>query len=270
MRFIAIALFTSLLLLALTASAAVVAAVRGVIHDPQHRPVSGAMVMIKAKTSDWSASTNSDANGNFVFNAVPLGEYVVSVSGLGFEQRQMDVIATSGSQPVLHFALNVAGTKETVNVSATSEGAPTDSHTPTTVVDRQEIARTPGATRTNSMAMITDYVPGAYMVHDQLHIRGGHQTSWLVDGIQVPNTNIASNIGPQFDPKDIDYLEVSRGSYGAELGDRTYGVFNVVPRTGFERNREARQKYLLLRKCPFCDSGVQMEVIRAQWRFAHV
>ncbi len=87
--------------------------------------------------------------------------------------------------------------------------------------------------------MITNFVPGAYITHDQLHIRGGHQTSWLVDGVPVPNTNIASNIGPQFDPKDIDYLEVSRGSYGAELGDRTYGVFNVVPRTGFERNREA-------------------------------
>ncbi len=87
--------------------------------------------------------------------------------------------------------------------------------------------------------MITDYVPGAYITHDQLHIRGGHQTSWLVDGVPVPNTNIATNLGPQFDPKDIDYLEVSRGSYGAELGDRTYGVFNVVPRTGFERNRQA-------------------------------
>jgi hypothetical protein len=89
------------------------------------------------------------------------------------------------------------------------------------------------------MAMITDYVPGAYVTHDQLHIRGGHQTSWLVDGVPVPNTNIASNLGPQFDPKDIDYLEVSRGSYGAEFGDRTYGVFNVVPRTGFERNNQA-------------------------------
>ena len=51
--------------------------------------------------------------------------------------------------------------------------------------------------------------------------------------------NIASNIGPQFDPKDIDYLEVSRGSYGAELSDRTYGVFNIVPRSGFERNNQA-------------------------------
>src|SRR4051812_46925605 len=239
MRLIRIVLFAKVLLITAVTSAAVVGTVRGVIHDPQHRPVADAMVMIRAKTSDWVATTNSDANGNFVFNAVPLGELVVSVSGLGFEQTQQDVMVTSSSQPVLHFALNVAGTKETVNVSATAEGAPTDSQTPTTVVDRQQIALTPGAARTNSMAMITDYVPGAYMVHDQLHIRGGHQTSWLVDGVPVPNTNIASNIGPQFDPKDIDYLEVSRGGYGAEFGDRTYGVFNVVPRTGFERNREA-------------------------------
>ncbi len=82
-------------------------------------------------------------------------------------------------------------------------------------------------------------MPGAYVVHDQLHIRGGHQVSWLLDGVPVPNTNIASNVGPQFDPKDIDYLEVQRGGYNAEYGDRTYGVFNVVTRSGFERNRQA-------------------------------
>ena len=70
-------------------------------------------------------------------------------------------------------------------------------------------------------------------------MRGGHQVSWLIDGVQIPNTNIASNLGAQIDPKDIDYLEVQRGSYTADIGDRTYGVFNVVPRTGFERNRQA-------------------------------
>ncbi len=221
------------------AHAAVVGSVRGVIHDPQHRPVQGAMVMIKAKASQWASTMNSDAAGNFAFNAVPLGEYEVTVVGVGFEQSRQDVAVVSASQPVLHFALNVAGTKEEVNVTDTSDAAPTDSSTPTTIVDRLQIARTPGADRSNSLAMITDFVPGSYVTHDQLHIRGGHQTSWLVDGVPVPNTNIASNLGPQFDPKDIDYLEVDRGGYGAEFGDRTYGVFNVVPRTGFERNREA-------------------------------
>jgi len=28
--------------------------------------------------------------------------------------------------------------------------------------------------------MITNYVPGAYMIHDQLHVRGGQQVTWLV------------------------------------------------------------------------------------------
>jgi TonB dependent receptor/Carboxypeptidase regulatory-like domain/TonB-dependent Receptor Plug Domain len=239
MRATRLQLLLVFLILPLSAIASVVGSLRGVIHDPQHRPVQNAMVMIHAKASDWSSTVNSDPGGSFVFSAVPLGEYVVTVAGLGFEQSRQDVMVISGSQPVLHFALSVAGTKESVDVTSTVEAAPTDTATPTTVVDRQELARTPGAARTNSLAMITDFVPGAYITHDQLHIRGGHQTSWLVDGVPVPNTNIASNLGPQFDPKDIDYLEVSRGSYGAEFGDRTYGVFNVVPRTGFERNRQA-------------------------------
>src|SRR5262252_919135 len=77
------------------------------------------------------------------------------------------------------------------------------------------------------------------MVHDQLHLRGGHQVSWMLDGVPVPNTNIASNVGPQFHPGDIDYREVARGGLSAEYGDRTYGLFNVVTRSGFERNRQA-------------------------------
>ncbi len=233
-------ILTTALFFATTAAfATIFGAVRGVVHDPQHRPIQGAMVMLKAKASDWGKSVTTDASGEFQFNGVPLGEYSVSVASPGFNQTAQDVTVISGTEPVLHFALTVAGTSAAVTVSAAPEAAPTDSATPTTLVDRLDIERTPGADRTNSLAMITNNVPGAYVTHDQLHIRGGHQTSWLVDGVPVPNTNIASNIGPQFDPKDIEYMEVNRGSYGAEFGDRTYGVFNVVPRTGFERNNEA-------------------------------
>jgi len=259
-------LFSVFLMSSVVALASVVGSVRGVIHDPQHRPVQGAMVMIKAKASDWSATANSDAGGNFVFTAVPLGEYSVTVAAPGFEQVQQDVVVGSSSQPVLHFALNVAGAKETVNVSDTTETAPTDTATPTTLISRADVGLTPGAARSNSLAMITDFVPGAYVTHDQLHIRGGHQTSWLVDGVPIPNTNIASNLGPQLDPKDIDYLEVARGSYDAEFGDRTYGVFNVVPRTGFERNREAE---LVLSAGNFYQTNDQFSIGSHTERFAY-
>jgi hypothetical protein len=224
---------------AVIAAATIFGSVRGIIHDPQHRPLQAAMVMLRANSSDWAKTTNTDSNGEFEFTAVPIGEYTAVVVAPGFDQISQAVTVRSGTEPVLHLALKVAAKNETINVSGAPEAAPTDSATPTTLVDRAQIERTPGADRTNSLAMITDYVPGSYITHDQLHIRGGHQTSWLIDGVPVPNTNIASNIGPQLDPKDIDYMEVDRGSYGADLGDRTYGVFNVVPRTGFERDNQA-------------------------------
>src|ERR1035437_4308045 len=227
------------ILIAPTAFANVYGAVRGVVHDPQHRPIQDAMVMLRAKSSDWAKSVTTGANGEFQLNAVPLGEYSVSVASKGFAQTAQDVTVISGSVPVVHFQLQVASANEKVTVSGSPAVVATDSFTPTTLVSRLDIERTPGADGTNSMAMITDYVPAAYVTHDMLHMRGGHQITWLLDGIPVINTAIAQNLGPQFDPKDLDYVEVNRGSYGAEFGDRTYGVFNVVPRTGFERNKQA-------------------------------
>jgi hypothetical protein len=236
---ITLALLMALVMTSIYAFANVYGAIRGVVHDPQHRPVQGAMIMLKAKSSDWTKTATTDANGEFQINAVPLGDYSIAVASQGFAQTAQDVTIISGTVPVIHFQLQIAAANARVTVSAAPEVAPTDSATPITLIDQQDITRTPGADRSNSLAMITDYTPGAYVTHDMLHIRGGHQTQWLLDGIPVINTAIAQNVGPQFDPKDLEYVEVNRGSYGAEFGDRTYGVFNVVPRTGFERNNEA-------------------------------
>jgi len=217
--------------------ATVFGTVRGIVHDPQHRPVSGIQVVLKAKASEFTLSARTDDAGQFHFDAVPLGEYMVAALDPNFVADQQTVAVLSGTAPILHFELRLPTQNQTVIVSA--DAAQTETVTPTTLVDRLQIQETPGAARTNSLAMITNYVPGAYFTHDQLHVRGGHQVSWLIDGVSIPNTNIASNLGPQIDPKDIDTLETQRGSYSADYGDRTYGVFNVAPRTGFERNNEA-------------------------------
>ena len=210
--------------------------VRGIVHDPQHRPVAAATVTLKARNSDYLQTMQTDVDGNFHFDAVPVGEYSVSVLFDGFAVQEQGITVLSGTAPILHFEMRLPTQAQKVEVQA--EPGQTESVTPTDVVSREEIAETPGATRTNSTAMITNYVPGSYVTHDQLHVRGGHQVSWLIDGVPIPNTNIASNLGPQIDPKDIDVLEVQRGSYSADFGDRTYGIFNVAPRTGFERNND--------------------------------
>lgn len=213
--------------------------VQGIVHDPQHRPVSGAVVTLRAARSQATQTAMTGPNGDFLFPAVSLGDYTVTVSAAGFRPLAENLSLTSNSSPLLHFELQLAKVNESVTVTENASTTNVDSVTPTTTVNQIEIARTPGADRTNSLQMITDFVPGAYVTHDMLHMRGGHQVSWQIDGVQIPNTNIGSNLGAQIDPKDIDYLETQRGSYNADTGDRTYGVFNVVPRTGFDRNREA-------------------------------
>jgi hypothetical protein len=228
-----------LLAASITAFATVFATVHGIVHDPQHRPIAGASVALHAVNSSFTLIARTGRDGEFDIPEVPLGVYRLTVTSPGFDPISQPLTVASGTNPMLHIPLPVASTTESVVVQGMeAPSAATDSVTPTTLITRAMIDETPGASRTIGMEMITDYVPGAYMTHDMLHMRGGHQTSWLIDGIAIPNTKIASNVGPQIDPKDIDALETQRGSYSSDIGDRTYGVFNVLPRNGFENNHD--------------------------------
>jgi len=221
------------------AHATIFSQLQGVVHDPQHRPLPAAHITLAAAHSAFTLSTDSNPEGAFTLLNIPLGDYVVTIAHDGFEPLRQSLTLHSDTAPILHFMLQLASVSSDVTVTARTDTANVDTVTPTALLSRSDIAKTPGADRTNSMALITDYTPGAYMTHDMLHMRGGHQVAWLIDGVEIPNTNIASNLAAQIDPRDIDYLEVQRGSYTADVGDRTYGVFNVVPRTGFERDRQA-------------------------------
>ena len=237
MRNLLHALAAALLLTAsLPAFATVFATVHGVVHDPQHRPIAGATVTLQAADSDFALHATTDADGEFELPQAPIGIYRLTATASGFAIATQTLTVASGTNPILHIPLKVAGATQSVVVNGTASSA--DTVTPTTLITQQTIEETPGADRTIGTEMITDYVPGAYMTHDMLHMRGGHQTSWLIDGVAIPNTKIASNVGPQIDPKDIDSMEGLRGSYDADLGDRTYGMFNVLPRNGFEFNRD--------------------------------
>lgn len=265
MRQIIIFCFFPLLFCALYARAIVFGALRGIVHDPQHRPIANATITLEAAHADLKLSAASNQSGEFTLPAVPLGDYTITITKSGFASLRQIVTVSSDSSATLHYMLAIAPVDQTVSVSAIQDATNLDSVTPQTQLDRIDIARTPGADRTNSLAMITDFVPGAYIDHNQLHMRGGHQLSWLIDGIQIPNTNIASNIAPEIDPKDIDTLEANRGSYNASLGDRTYGIFDVVPRTGFERNRDAE---LVLSLGNFFQTNDQLSLGDHSQRFA--
>ena len=115
--------------------------------------------------------------------------------------------------------------------------------------------------------MITDFTPGAYMVHDMLHMRGGHQVNWFFDGIPVVNTNIAANVAPLINPKNVEELQVrARRISSSEYGDRTYGFFIVVTPSVFELNNEA---VLILSAGNFYSTDDQFNIGSHTQRFAY-
>src|SRR5690348_3381608 len=178
------AIILSGLISAVSAHATVFATIHGVVHDAQHRPIPNARVTIIAAESAFSLSAATGANGTFEIARVPIGVYRLSISAIGFADFAEPLTVTSSSYPVLHISLTVAGSEESVVVKAAGPpSADTQAISPSTLVSRADIDETPGATRTLGMQMITDFVPGSYMNHNMLHIRGGHQTSWLIDGV---------------------------------------------------------------------------------------
>jgi outer membrane cobalamin receptor len=236
---LAIRAFIMMSIAAMPAWAVIFGTVRGTVTDAQQHALAGAHVTLQSRTSRWMQTATSDAAGRFAFAAVPLGSYTLRAEARGLSTRERAIEVNSGAVIDASIGLPIESVKAEVSVTAARPEVDVRSSTTQNTVSRIDVQRTPGTDRANSLSMITDFVPSAVIVHDQLHIRGGHQTDWLIDGVPVPNTNIGSSVGPQFDPRDVDYIEVQRGGYSAEYGERTFGIFNVVPRSGFERDNEA-------------------------------
>lgn len=211
--------------------------VSGVVRDDSDRPVAAAKVVLES-AAHAIIERRTDSKGRFDFPNVAIGHYLLTISQRDFASVSQLVTVEAGYFPFANIVLKPPS--ELTAVIVTAKRLPVvASLTPITLVSQGDIENTPGATDVNSLAMITDYVPGAYQAHDMLHIRGGHQTNWLINGVEIPNTNIAENLGPALNPQDVETLGIERGGYLADEGDRTYGIFNVIPKSGFNKDKQA-------------------------------
>src|SRR5438067_10363776 len=140
------------------AAASIFGVVRGIVHDPHHRPVEGAVITVRSTSSQWSQTASSNALGEFALNNVPVGRYLVSVSAPGFSANDQEIAVSSSSTVDVHFALQVASVQQNVEVTAEATTIDPASSASQTLLNREQIRGTPGAQQTNSLAMITNYV----------------------------------------------------------------------------------------------------------------
>src|SRR2546426_1030471 len=92
--------------------------VRGIVHDPQHRPIEGAQVALRARLSNWLQQAQNNSDGEFTIGAVPAGEYTVRIEHAGFRALEQTIRVASGSAPILHFPMELGVVQERVEVTA--------------------------------------------------------------------------------------------------------------------------------------------------------
>src|SRR5215472_5192843 len=144
------------------AAAAIFGIVSVTVEDPQHRPIPNADVTLTAPLSSWQQHAQTGADGQLSFPAVPAGEYVLSVKKDGFQTAEQPVVVRSGTVNAATVALPLGAVSETVTVTGAAAQVNTRSATTESLVTRDEIDSTPGALRTNSLDMVTQFVPGSY------------------------------------------------------------------------------------------------------------
>lgn len=96
--------------------------VRGVVSDPQGRPVAGVSVTLTSTDRNFSRTQTSNDDGVYIFSAIPPGNYRLEAEATGFKKASVaEVHALVETPTEVNVQLQVGDVSETVNVVATSE-----------------------------------------------------------------------------------------------------------------------------------------------------
>ncbi len=215
-------------------------ALKGVVTDGETgSPLPGATVRIVGSERGAAA----DQDGVFRIEKVPVGNYSVQFSAIGYETRTLtDVIVRAGRTSVVEAKLTVRLTEvEGVTVDAGYFNATPSEPTSTTQFSAEEVRRSPGSAGDVSRIMFS--LPSIAKVNDQVNnliVRGGSPTenSFYVDNIEIPNINHYPLFGTSGGPISLvntDFISdvnFSAGGFSAAYGDRLSSVMSLTFREG--------------------------------------
>ena len=221
-------------------------AIRGTVADALGRRIVGAPVALVNTATGFRYSAKSDKEGVFQFQLLPTGDYSARASFSGMSpQLTPSLHVDIGAIVEIRFDLSVAGTKETVTVSAEPPLVETEPSPVSYLIDERAITGLPlNGRRFTDLALLT---PGVTQdprgltsgSNGDLAFGGirGFQTSYLVDGEDDNNAFFAQAMGRyrspyQFSNEVVQEFRVSSNTAGAEMGRAGGAVVNVVTKSG--------------------------------------
>lgn len=216
--------------------------IRGVIHDPNNRPVAGANVVVRNTKTNYSAGASTDTAGVFSFPNLPAGgPYSFSASAVGFQSQTMSgymLKPGSSLSVVMELKESVANLDQVVVVGYGTQKRATVTSSIVSVT-AEDIRSRPVA---NALQAIQGKAAGVDVTSNE---RPGTVGNILIRGVRSINAsngplyvvdNIPLNFGGinSINPNDIETIDILKdASATAIYGSRgANGVVLITTKRG--------------------------------------
>ena len=196
-------------------------------------------------TGPISQNQVTDAQGQAHFLNLPVGTYAIKATLQGFNTFANSVVqVVSGGATPISARLGVAGTTETINVTAATPMIDVKRDTTTTNVSLEELQNIPSA---RDPWVVMQTVPTVYM--DRVNVGGaesGQQSNynakgandkdntWSIDGVPVTDMGATGSSAFYYDFDSFQEMAITTG--GADAQNPTGGVgLNMVLKKGLNK-----------------------------------
>lgn len=209
--------------------------VRGFIYNKDTgEPVLFANVFLEGTTYGAAA----DENGFYSINKVPVGEYTLLTTYIGFDTSK--VVINIKANQILNQKLFISESDvllSTFEVEGAKQEQQTEVRTSTIKITPQQINKIPAIGGEPDLAQYLQVLPGVVFTGDQggqLYIRGGSQiqTKVLLDGLTIYNPFHSIGLFSVFETDLLSNVEVMTGGFNAEYSGRISAVIDIKTKDG--------------------------------------
>src|SRR5215467_6535947 len=237
------------------------ASLTGLITDPTNATVGQTKVTVQNADTGYTRAVETDKDGYYFFQDLPIGTYHVSVAHQGFATLSETVTLNIGEKVRRDFLLRVSGTQETVEVTATAPSLSPDDASIGTVMTLDAIANTPLFLR--NWDDLLRVVPGVQIARytqqsgatsagrvGDFNVHGVHslQNDFILDGID--NNTFSENVqelSTESGHPSVDTLQefnIITNPYSAEYGRSPGAAVSVNTRSGANQLHVLAYEYL--------------------------
>ena len=218
--------------------------INGVVTDQSGAVVPGAMVEAVDLATGVSHKTISSSAGEYIFQDLPLGTYVVTGKGSGFQSTVISKVpVTAGVIYTLPIKLSIASTGETVEVSASGLALDTTTTTQTTDIPEVTVQDIPlnGRDFTQMIGLAPGFAGYSLGGYGSVNGTRANQINWQIDGsdnndwwhnIPAVNQGGVENIAGVTLPIDSIAEFSLQTQSSSEVGRNPGGTVNLVTKSG--------------------------------------